>query len=88
VWIGALVTAVLFSAGKFLIGLYIGKSLPASSYGTAGSIVVLIAWIYYSALILYFGAEFTHCYANSYGSHFVKEQPPPSAPLRSRAHHA
>jgi membrane protein len=87
VWIGALVTALLFSAGKFMIGMYIGKSLPASSYGTAGSIVVLIAWIYYSSLILYFGAEFTRAYANSDGSHLEKN-PTPAAPLRSRAHHA
>jgi membrane protein len=87
VWIGALATAVLFSVGKYLISLYIGKSLPASAYGAAGSVVVLIAWVYYSALILYFGAEFTKAYAHRYGSH--REIPQPPAPtLRARAHHA
>jgi membrane protein len=87
VWIGALATAVLFSVGKYLISLYIGKSLPASAYGAAGSVVVLIAWVYYSALILYFGAEFTKTYAHRCGSH--REIPePPAPPLRARAHHA
>jgi membrane protein len=86
VWIGALVTAILFSFGKYLISLYIGKSLPASAYGAAGSVVVLIAWVYYSALILYFGAEFTKAYTRQYGSH--SEFQKPSSPVRARAHHA
>ena len=59
VWIGAALTSLLFTAGKFVIGFYIGKSVAASAYGAAGSLVVVIAWIYYSALLLYFGAEFT-----------------------------
>jgi len=59
-WIGALVTAVLFSIGKFAIGLYLGNSGLASGYGAAGSLVVLIVWIYYSAQIVFFGAEITH----------------------------
>lgn len=91
VWIGGLVTAIMFSVGKFLIGLYIGKSLPASSYGAAGSVVVLIAWIYYSALILYFGAEFTRVYATKYGSHSERWMPTEgeAAPQpAARAHHA
>jgi membrane protein len=91
VWMGALTTAILFSAGKFLISLYIGKSLPASAYGAAGSIVVLIAWIYYSALILYFGAEFTRAYAREYGSHRPTEEkmePIVVPPARARAQHA
>jgi membrane protein len=64
VWIGAAVTAVLFTFGKFLIGLYIGKSAVASSYGAAGALVILLVWVYYSAQIFLIGAEFTHAYAN------------------------
>jgi membrane protein len=63
VWTGAALTSLLFTAGKFIIGFYIGKSVGASAYGAAGSLVVVVAWIYYSALILYFGAEFTRVYA-------------------------
>jgi membrane protein len=59
VWIGALVTAVLFSIGKSLIGLYLGKASVGSAYGAAGSLVVIIVWVYYSAMIFLFGAEFT-----------------------------
>ena len=68
VWIGALVTAVLFTAGKFAIGYYIGKSGLASAYGAAASIVTILLWIYYASLILLFGAEFTKAYAESRGS--------------------
>jgi membrane protein len=68
VWIGAALTSLLFTAGKFIIGFYIGKSVSASAYGAAGSLVVVVAWIYYSALILYFGAEFTRVYARTLGS--------------------
>jgi membrane protein len=89
VWVGGLVTAVMFSSGKFLIGLYIGKSLPASSYGAAGSVIVLIAWIYYSALILYFGAEFTRVHATEYGAMVEAQEPvAPVPPPKARAHHA
>jgi membrane protein len=63
VWIGAVVTAALFTIGKALIGVYLGQSGLATSYGAAGSVVVLLTWVYYSALILLFGAEFTHVYA-------------------------
>jgi membrane protein len=63
VWLGALVTAVLFSIGKYAIGLYIGKTALASSYGAAGTLVVAIAWVYYSAQIFFFGAEFTREFA-------------------------
>ncbi|HEY1725898.1 MAG TPA: YihY/virulence factor BrkB family protein [Steroidobacteraceae bacterium] len=59
-WIGGLCTAALFSLGKFLIGLYIGKASIATAYGEAGSLVVVIVWVYYSSLIFYFGAELTH----------------------------
>lgn len=73
VWLGAFVTALLFSLGKFLIGLYLGNSAVASSFGAAGSLVLLLIWIYYSAQILFFGAEFTQVYANNYGSRIVPE---------------
>jgi membrane protein len=69
VWIGAAVTSVLFTLGKFLIGLYLGKSSVSSSYGAAGSLVVLVIWVYYSAQILLLGAEFTQAYAQRFGSH-------------------
>lgn len=68
VWIGAGVTALLFTVGKHLIGLYIGKSSVASGYGAAGSLVVLLVWVYYSAQIFLLGAEFTWVYAHRYGS--------------------
>jgi membrane protein len=68
VWIGAAVTAALFVIGKFLIGLYLGTSTVASTYGAAGSLVILLLWIYYSAQILFLGAEFTQVYANKYGT--------------------
>jgi membrane protein len=69
VWLGAFVTALLFALGKFLIGLYLGNSSVSSVYGAAGSLVVLLIWIYYSALILFMGAEFTQVYATNYGGH-------------------
>lgn len=65
VWTGALVTAVLFEIGKFLIGLYLGKSGVTSGFGAAGSLAVLLVWVYYSAQIFLFGAEFTRQYAIS-----------------------
>ncbi len=68
VWTGSLVTAMLFTVGKFLIGYYLGKSNVASSYGAAASIITILLWIYYSSLILLFGAEFTKAYAESRGS--------------------
>ena len=63
VWLGSVITAILFSVGKFMIGLYLGNSGIASSYGAAGSLVVILVWIYYSAQILLFGAEFTRLHA-------------------------
>lgn len=68
VWLGAAVTAGLFVLGKYLIGLYLGQSTTASTYGAAGSFVVLLLWVYYSAQILFLGAEFTQVYANKFGS--------------------
>ena len=71
VWIGALITAALFTVGKEVLGLYLGKSGVGSSYGAAGSLIVLLLWVYYSAQIVFFGAEFTKVYANRFGSHVV-----------------
>ncbi|MGZ6097985.1 MAG: YihY/virulence factor BrkB family protein [Myxococcaceae bacterium] len=68
VWLGALVTSLLFTIGKFAIGVYLGKASVASSYGAAGSVVILLLWVYYSSMILYLGAEFTHVYSMRYGS--------------------
>jgi membrane protein len=68
VGVGAALTALLFTAGKLLIGLYLGKSSVASTYGAAGSVIVLIVWVYYAAQIFYFGAELTHAYAHRHGS--------------------
>jgi membrane protein len=73
--VGAFVTAVLFEGGKYLIALYIGQSNIASTYGTAGALVVLLVWIYYSAQIFLFGAEFTHAYAKLYGTRSAAGQP-------------
>jgi membrane protein len=68
VWIGAAATAILFTIGKTLIGLYLGNSSVGSAYGAAGSLLVVLIWVYYSAQILLLGAEFTQVYANTYGS--------------------
>lgn len=68
VGVGALVTASLFTLGKFLIGLYIGNSATASSFGAAGSLVIILLWVYYSSQIFFFGAEFTRVYAERRGS--------------------
>ena len=68
VWVGAAVTALLFTVGKFLIGLYIGRSGVASGFGAAGSLVVVLVWVYYSAQIFLLGAEFTWAYAHKFGS--------------------
>ncbi|HEV2641549.1 MAG TPA: YihY/virulence factor BrkB family protein, partial [Candidatus Elarobacter sp.] len=68
VWTGALVTAVAFVIGQALIALYLGKAGVASAYGAAGSLLVLLLWVYYSSMILLFGAEFTRVYAEKHGS--------------------
>lgn len=62
VWIGALITSILFSFGKYLIGIYLGNSSYSSTYGAAASFIILFIWIYYSGIILFFGAEFTQVY--------------------------
>lgn len=80
VWIGAIVTALLFTIGKSLIGLYLGRSGVMSAFGAAGSLVVSLVWVYYSAQIFLLGAEFTWAYALTFGSR--KQQPiPPAAPV-------
>ncbi|RFM29761.1 YihY/virulence factor BrkB family protein [Deminuibacter soli] len=69
VWVGALTTAVLFMIGKFGIGYYLAKSKVSSTYGAAGSVVIILLWVYYSATILYFGAAFTRAYTHYIGRH-------------------
>ena len=68
VWVGAAVTAILFLAGKFLIGVYIGRSGITSGFGAAASLIVVLLWVYYSAQIFLFGAEFTWVYSHQFGS--------------------
>ncbi|MCU0495838.1 MAG: YihY/virulence factor BrkB family protein [Anaerolineae bacterium] len=68
VWLGAGVTALLFTIGKFLLGLYLGQTSFTSTYGAAGSLIVMLVWVFYSAQILFFGAEFTQVYARRHGS--------------------
>ena len=85
VWLGAAVTALLFSVGKFGIGLYLGKTGVTSGFGAAGSLVLLLVWIYYSTQIFLLGAEFTWVYANQYGSrkHANDTAPAPVVPART-----
>jgi membrane protein len=71
VWIGAALTSILFTLGKSLIGLYLGSSGVTSVYGAAGSLITVLLWVYYSALIFFLGAEFTKVYATEYGSGVV-----------------
>jgi membrane protein len=92
VWIGALFTSVLFHLGKYLIALYIGRASVASTFGAAGSLAVLLVWIYYSSQILLLGAELTRAYANRYGSRVVPDEnaipAPHAAPDRLAAEKA
>lgn len=85
VWIGSALTALLFTVGKWLIGLYIGRSGVASPFGAAASLVVLLLWVYYSAQIFLLGAEFTWVYAGRYGSLRLRQQPAPAPPLPQRS---
>jgi membrane protein len=66
--LGGLTTSILFNSGKLVVGYYLGKTNLASTYGAAGSLVVCLFWVYYSALVFFFGAEFTQVFANRYGS--------------------
>jgi len=68
VWLGAVFTAILFVLGKWGLGVYLGKAAPGSAYGAAGSLVILLIWVYWSAQILFLGAEFTQVYARTFGS--------------------
>jgi membrane protein len=85
VWIGAFITAVLFTVGKVALGLYLAKSGVGSSYGAAGSLIVLLLWVYYSSQILFFGAEFTQVYANRFGSHVAPSENAVAVPKHASA---
>ena len=80
VWIGAIIASLLFTIGKFLIGLYLGKSDVGIAYGAAGSLVVILIWVYYASQIFLFGAEFTAVYAHSRGSRLASSSPVPTKP--------
>ncbi len=86
VWIGAAITSLLFNIGKFLMGVYLGHSSVGSAYGAAGSLIILLLWIYYSANILLLGAEFTQVYANNLGSRIVpkKDAVPATAEMKAQ----
>jgi membrane protein len=71
VWFGAISTALLFTLGKFLLGFYLGRAATASAYGAAGSLVIVLMWVYYSSIILFYGAEYTQVYAKARGSRIV-----------------
>ena len=83
VWVGAVVTALLFTLGRLIIGTYIGKSGVASAFGAAGSLIVVFVWVYYSAQIFLIGAEFTWVYAKTFGSmrHLAEDEVPKTPAL-------
>jgi membrane protein len=85
VWVGAAVTAFLFEVGKFLIGLYLGKTSVASGFGAAGSLVSLLVWVYFSAQIFLLGAEFTWVYSHECGSKAAQPGPESAAAVPSRS---
>ena len=72
VWGGSIVTALLFTFGKFVISAYIGSSAVASTHGAAGALVIILLWVYYTSQILLFGAELAHAYAERLGSHSLQ----------------
>lgn len=86
VWVGAALTAVLFTIGKYLLTIYLNKGSTASAYGAAGSLAAVLIWVYYSAWIMFFGAEFTQVYANREGSKVQPEEhaEPLTAEMRAR----
>jgi membrane protein len=83
VWVGAVATAILFMIGKYLIGIYIGRASVGSAFGAAGSLAVLLVWIYYSAQLILLGAEFTRVYANRFGAKVLPSKH--AVPARSAA---
>lgn len=86
VWFGALVTAGLFTLGKYLIGLYLGKAAPGSAFGAAGSVVAFVVWVYYSGLIVFFGAELTQVTAKLAGRQIVPtDNAEPAEPVPEKA---
>lgn len=85
VWIGAIITSLLFTFGKFLIGLYLGKSDVGIAYGAAGSLVVILIWVYYASQIFLFGAEFTAVYAESHGSRLAPASTARTEPIAKLA---
>ena len=72
-WVGGAVTSVLFTIGKTGLGIYLGKAAPGSAYGAAGSLVVIVLWLYYASLIVLFGAEFTKVWAAAHGREITPE---------------
>jgi len=74
VWVGAIGTAVLFTIGKELLALYLGRASTTSAYGAAGSVIIVLMWVYYASVILFFGAEFTQVYAKQTGTHVVPDK--------------
>jgi membrane protein len=74
VWLGAVLTSLLFNLGKFAIGFYLGRSSVGSTFGAAGSLALILIWVYYSAQIFFFGAEITQVYANKFGSRIVPDE--------------
>ncbi len=85
VWIGASITSLLFTIGKQLLGLYLGQGSLGSTYGAAGSLVIILTWVYYSAQILFFGAEFTKVYAKKRGSKILPNEHAEPMPTQARA---
>ena len=74
VWVGAIGTAILFAAGKYLLALYLGRESTKSSFGAAASVIIILMWVYYASLILFFGAEFTQVYAKQTGTKVVPDE--------------
>jgi membrane protein len=74
VWVGAIGTALLFTIGKYALALYLGRASTSSSFGAAGSVIIILMWVYYASLILFFGAEFTQVYAKLTGARVVPDQ--------------
>jgi membrane protein len=74
VWIGAAITAALFKIGEYALGIYFDRSDPTSAFGAAGSVILILLWVFFSAQILFLGAEFTQVYATEYGSACVRRR--------------